>query len=278
MGKRIYKFFRVWGNLLLFAITIYPFIITYLIPSQADGDLKSLFGWHWQTWLIIFLFSIIITLVIQNLNAKYENHEDTKLNVNSNNGGNAFGFRDNLGNIAIYQEPTHNKKDDGEIDISIESIAREKGEYVSLKVKNNNPEKPIYCKALIVKKEWYRVDPIHPNGGEWIQIKTDENGPLSWHHGRTDDEGYRKIDSEPGYINIARAWAKRDMNFALRGHMMFTYLVEKPAKAGRYKLWIDVHCRMGDRYRKETWMGCIDMVNPFRSDMLTMMGCEDVID
>ncbi len=43
--------------------------MTYLIPSK---ELTSLFGWSWQTWLIIFLVSIILTLQSQNWVEKYD--------------------------------------------------------------------------------------------------------------------------------------------------------------------------------------------------------------
>lgn len=73
MGKRIFKFFKIWGNLVIAAITVYPFIVAVFFPGISQGgELKSLFGWSWQTWLNIFLISIIITFVIQNLYEKYE--------------------------------------------------------------------------------------------------------------------------------------------------------------------------------------------------------------
>lgn len=78
MGKKLFQFFKIWGNLVIFSITAYPFIVTYLIPSSVQsGDLTSLFGWSWQTWLVIFLVSIILTLLVQNLIEKYEDSKGT---------------------------------------------------------------------------------------------------------------------------------------------------------------------------------------------------------
>ncbi|HEY9707783.1 MAG TPA: hypothetical protein V6D48_06220, partial [Oculatellaceae cyanobacterium] len=65
-------------------------------------------------------------------------------------------------------------------------------------------------------------------------------------------------------------------NHLIRGNIMFTFLVEKPHKIGRYKIWVDVICKTGERFKKETWIGCIDMVDPFKGNELTIMECEDV--
>jgi len=63
---------------MLAVITAYPFIVSYLIPSQfAGGELTSLFGWSWQTWLIILLVSIILTLLMQNWIEKFDKDINT---------------------------------------------------------------------------------------------------------------------------------------------------------------------------------------------------------
>ena len=73
MGKKAFNFFRIWGNLVLAAITVYPFIIAAFFPDiSQEGELNSLFGWSWQTWLIVFLISIILTLSIQSWLEKYD--------------------------------------------------------------------------------------------------------------------------------------------------------------------------------------------------------------
>ena len=79
------------------AITVYPFVVTYLVPSKAQqGELTSLFGWSWQTWLIIFLVSIILTLLIQNWIEKYDKDTSTlSASTSANNGSIAIQRAEN---------------------------------------------------------------------------------------------------------------------------------------------------------------------------------------
>lgn len=153
---------------------------------------------------------------------------------------------------------------------------RENGKYVSLKVINNNHDEPIFCQAIMKRMERFEQDPTNINGGRWIPVNTDENGPLSWHHGGTDNEGYKKVHISPEFINIAKI--PDDMSHLIRGNFIFTFMAEKPYKIGRYKIWVDVIYKTGDGFKKETWIGCIDMTNPMYKNDLTMEECEDAED
>ena len=157
------------------------------------------------------------------------------------------------------------------IDISLKPTPRENGQYESIRVYNKNQDEPVDCIAFVKKMEWFKQDPKNINGGGWISINTEEKGPLSWHHGSNKD-GYKKIHAQPEFINIA----KYDFNQALHRNIVFTFLAEKPFKAGRYKIWVDVVCRVGENFKTESWIGCIDMVEPMRTDKLEIMECEDI--
>jgi hypothetical protein len=85
MGKKVFRFLKIWGNIVLGAIAIYPFIVAYFIPSKAQGELTSLFGSSWQTWLIIFLVSIILTLLTQNWIEKFDKETNTLSTIASAN-------------------------------------------------------------------------------------------------------------------------------------------------------------------------------------------------
>jgi len=89
MGKKVFRFFKVWGNIMIGAITVYSFVVTYLIPPiDQQGKFTSLFGWSWQTWLITFLISIILTLLTQNWVEKYEKDASAlSTSSSANNGG-----------------------------------------------------------------------------------------------------------------------------------------------------------------------------------------------
>src|SRR5258706_11166934 len=100
MGKRIFQFFRIWGNLVIALITIYSFAVTYFVSSPTQQrELTNLFGWSWQTWLIILLVSIILTRLIQDLFEKYEKKEsekfmgeDSTIHSSAEDGSNAFSI------------------------------------------------------------------------------------------------------------------------------------------------------------------------------------------
>lgn len=164
--------------------------------------------------------------------------------------------------------------DVGEINISLEPSASPKREYVSLKVTNNNKSEFVLCKAIVKRMEWLRQDPI--DGEKWISINLDRSGPLSWHHGGTDNDGYKKVHLNPEFINIAKV--PKDMNQLIRGNMVFTFIVEEPYKFGRYKIWIEVYCKQNTKSKIESWIGCIDMVDPERTNELTIINCEDAED
>lgn len=110
MGKRVFRFFKIWGNIMIGAITVYPFVVTYLVPSKAQqGELTSLFGWSWQTWLIIFLLSIIFTLVTQNWIEKYDRDVSAlpnTTNTSANNGG--VAMQDVKNSPVRYNSPDTN--------------------------------------------------------------------------------------------------------------------------------------------------------------------------
>lgn len=110
MGKKVFRFFRIWGNIMIGAITVYPFIVTYLVPSKAQqGELTSLFGWSWQTWLIILLISIILTLLTQNWTEKYEKEaiaSPNTTNTSANNG--SIALKDVKNSPVRYNSPDTN--------------------------------------------------------------------------------------------------------------------------------------------------------------------------
>lgn len=164
--------------------------------------------------------------------------------------------------------------DKSEIDISLEPSPSPSGEYVSIKVTNNNQDEFVLCRAIMKRMEFFEINPKHEKGGEWAPINLDRSSPLSWHHGGTDADGYKKVQQNPEFINIAKI--PNDMNHLIRGNMLFTFIVEEPHKFGRYKVWIEVFCKQGGKSKTENWMGCIDMVDPMTTNRLTIMECDDV--
>ncbi len=153
-------------------------------------------------------------------------------------------------------EKAERKMDNSEIDISLEPISRENGKYASLRVTNNNREKPIFCKATIRKMDYFKQDINNAEAGEWEPRNTEERGPLSWHYG-SDNEGFKQVHLNPEFINIVKI--PDDMNNLIRTRMLFTFLVEKSYFVGKYRIWIDVICKSNDEvYKTENWLGCID--------------------
>ena len=164
--------------------------------------------------------------------------------------------------------------DISDIDISLEPSPSPNGEYVSLKVTNNNKNEFVLCKAIVKRMELLKPDPKLKNGGEWKSINLDRSGPLSWHHGGTDNDGYKKVHLNSEFINVAKV--PKDTNHLLRGNMLFTFIVEKPYKFGRYKILIEVYCKCNTKSKVEIWMGCIDMVDSDgRNIELTILECDD---
>jgi len=112
MGKKAFRFFRIWGNLVIGAITVYPFVVTYLLPSSTlGGGLTSLFGWPWQTWLIILLVSIILTLLAQNWIEKYEDSKAINTSTNTRTttvDHNSFTMQGVNGSPVRYNSPDTN--------------------------------------------------------------------------------------------------------------------------------------------------------------------------
>ncbi len=168
-----------------------------------------------------------------------------------------------------------------EIDISLQPLSRENGEYVCLKVVNNNQDIPVLCKAIIKKMYWEREDP--KTGNVWVSINTDEYGALSWLYGSNGQEGFKKVHIQPEFINIAKFEISRLIliDEGNLGKMIFAFLhKEKPLPVGKYKLQIDVICRIEDKYKTISWAGCIAMPNAGKHvsnwSELSIMVCEDV--
>jgi hypothetical protein len=155
--------------------------------------------------------------------------------------------------------------------IHLSSIQRENGKYVSIKVVNGNREKPAFCKAIIVKLDRFKAD-------EWRPISTDESGALSWHHGGSDRDGFKEVFLSPEFINIARLPTRtKEMNLFIRQNIVFTHLVERPHKAGRYRMLIEVQYRFGSKVRTEKWFGYLDAIDMTDSSKhkLTITELED---
>lgn len=158
MGKRVLNFFRIWGNLLLAVITVYPFLMEYLIPpSGRTGELTSLFGWSWQTWFILLLVSIVVTLIAQNLVEKYDKEEGGNSSANASNGSQAFNVSGH-GNIVpvVFTSPSKRDEEppivniekapyieDGHLNMSLYSIPVGGGE--------KRFEHPIFIKVMFAK-------------------------------------------------------------------------------------------------------------------------------
>jgi len=161
----------------------------------------------------------------------------------------------------IIINPSKELGSDYQIDISLEPASRENGKYVSLKVTNNNRGKPIICKATIRK-----MDQLE--NAEWARINTDECGALSWHQGGSDNNGFKEVFLNPEFINIARLpdLFGNEMNLFIRREIVFTHLVGRPCKAGKYRILIEVQCKFGDSPKVESWYGYIDSVDIDDSD------------
>lgn len=158
--------------------------------------------------------------------------------------------------------------------IRLSSLQRENGKYVSLKMVNGSREKPAFCRAIIAKMERFEDD-------EWFPINTDENGALSWHHGGSDKDGFKEVFLSPEFINIARLpdLAKdKEMNMFIRQDIIFTHLVDRPSRAGKYRMMIEVQYRFGIKPRTEKWFGYLDVIDISDSDnrKLNITDIEDV--
>jgi hypothetical protein len=136
---------------------------------------------------------------------------------------------------------------------------------------NGNREKPAFCRAIIAKMERHE-------DGEWFPINIDESGALSWHHGGSDKDGFKEVFLSPEFINIARVPnLANEMNLFIRQNIVFTHLVNRPNKAGRYRMLIEVQYRFGSKPRTEQWFGYLDTIDVSDSDKrkLTIMDIED---
>lgn len=186
-------------------------------------------------------------------------------------------------NYLLFKRRSNFKNEiNNEIDISIEPEARQKGQIVGLTVVNNNYNKPVFCKAIIRRMDWLKEDP--KNGSKWVPINTKQYSALSWFYGGTNSEGFKKVHINSEFINIAKFPIDMGQEFSAGGiiwRFTFSFIhKEEEFFVGKYRLQIEIICQIGDKYKIENWLGCIDMPN-VRENLLnwselSIWECEDV--
>lgn len=140
----------------------------------------------------------------------------------------------------------HKKEDSIEDAITLTAKPRENYKYASIIVKNNSPNKPIFCTPYLERAEWqYNLTTQIP-----IDIDAKE---LSWHQGSDEPE----VEIKPGrekIINVARTDGN-DLVFTLFSGNL------QESSVGKHYIWVEVLWRVGkegaEHFRK-TWIGCID--------------------
>ena len=198
-----------------------------------------------------------------------------------------FGLSLLLGITALRKSKPQKMQEFGEIDILIKPEVTEEGQVVGLAINSNNYIKPIFCKAIINRMDWYKEDPV--KGNIWVSINTKKFNALSWHYGGTDDEGFKKVHVQPEYLNIVKLPFYMDQEFSggviLGGGTLWRFTFsfihkEQEFLAGKYRMQIDIVCKIDDKYKIKSWLGCVDMPNAREHSKdwsnLSIWECEDV--
>ena len=159
---------------------------------------------------------------------------------------------------SIFKKKKEPKKDlDG---IFLEPLPREKGKYISVRIRNEDKRKSIYCTVIPKKILFWREDAIIPVHWEDVSAKLySGSSPFSWHPNSDSPEKEIKPNTDE-ITNIAKFESQKD----LAGKTTFTFYGSEPSyHSGKYKIYLDILYRTDKNhssYKTKPLIVCTDTI------------------